>query len=113
MSARPRVTNPARPADHYHMPGERIIEFYDDVAQAGGLIAFQRIDGNDGRATLRVNVYNCDADKVEILAKVRPEFNPEDVARIVQCIEFYARKGASPDYQYLKLAERVRRAFRA
>lgn len=64
---RPRVTNPARPAGQNALPNERIIEFYDDVAQAGGLISFMRIDGNDGRATLRVSVYNIDTDRVEVI----------------------------------------------
>lgn len=63
---RPRVTNPARPADSYSLPGERIIEFSDDVAQAGGLISFMRVDGNDGRATLRVLIYAMDSDRVEV-----------------------------------------------
>jgi hypothetical protein len=65
-SKRPRVTNPARPADRYALPGERIVEFSDDVAQAGGLISLMRVDGNDGRATLRVAVYSIDEDKVSV-----------------------------------------------
>ena len=66
-STRPQVTNPASPADRYAMPGERIIEFYDVVAGGGGLISQQRIDGNDGRATLRVCIYNHDSDVVEVI----------------------------------------------
>lgn len=61
-----RITNPARPANAHALPNERIIEFYDDVARAGGLISFMRIDGNDGRATLRVCVYRTD-ENVEVL----------------------------------------------
>lgn len=63
---RPSVTNPARPADQYAMPGERIIEFWDDAAQAGGLISFNRLPGNDGHATLSVHVYRFDVDRVSV-----------------------------------------------
>jgi hypothetical protein len=66
-STRPQITNPASPADRYALPGERIIAFYDTVARGGGLISLRRIDGNDGRATLRVCVYNHDSDVVEVL----------------------------------------------
>lgn len=63
-TSRPRVTNPARAA--HAMPHERILEFSDDAARAGGLISFLRIPGNDGRAALRVKVYSCD-DDVEVV----------------------------------------------
>lgn len=63
----PRISNPARPANQYALPGERIIEFSDEVAGAGGLISFQRMLGNDGRATLRVCLYRMDAENVEII----------------------------------------------
>jgi hypothetical protein len=80
-SKRPRVTNPARLADRYASPGERIIEFYDDIAQGGGLISFRRIDGNDERATLRVEVYRFE-DVVDV-ANARPLAMLEEAERIV------------------------------
>lgn len=67
MSTRPKVTNPARPADNHHLPGERIIEFSDSASGQGGLIAFHRVEGNDGRWTLRVCLYRLD-DDVEVIA---------------------------------------------
>ncbi len=65
-SKRPRVTNPARPADRYAMAHERIIEFWDDAVQGGGLLAFRRIEGNDGRFTMQVSVYQYDSDLIEV-----------------------------------------------
>jgi hypothetical protein len=65
-SKRPSVTNPAKPADQYALPNERIIEFYDEAVQAGGLISLMRIEGNDGRYTMRVSVYQYDGDLIEV-----------------------------------------------
>lgn len=77
-SIRPRVTNPARPADQYSDKSrERIIEFSDPQSPdgcRGGLIAFRRL--NDG--TLLVNLYRLDDgitvtvtdDRSDVLARV-------------------------------------------
>lgn len=50
------IVRPARPADTYAMPGERIAEFHD--AKSGGLISVRRHP--DGH--LLVQLYNLDAD---------------------------------------------------
>lgn len=70
---RPRVTNPARPADQYaDKTRERIIEFYDPETDKGGLISFRRMEccatgGLGGHSSeckgaprLRVDVYRQD-----------------------------------------------------
>ena len=59
----PKVTK----VNHGHsMPGEQLVEFVDGTA--GGLISIQRIDGNDGRATIQIHIYNYDPDQVSISA---------------------------------------------
>lgn len=60
---RPRVTlNPG--ADRHSQPGERIVEFYDDNTQAGGLISLRSVDG-----ALVVELYRLDP---EVTVKVAP-----------------------------------------
>jgi hypothetical protein len=77
MKKAPKVTNPARPSNQYALPGERIIEFSDEVAAVGELISFQRIDGNDGRATLSVCLYRLDADVQIIVEHGHPNLHCE------------------------------------
>ena len=62
---RPRVINPARPADQYHVPGERIIEFNSRFG--GGLISFMEMPSSQ---TLLVQVYAYD-HTVQVLTPFR------------------------------------------